>query len=188
MDGDLKTILDEARAQIARGVEPDVAALEARVRAVDPRALAQLPRLLAVHRAKRSLAEPVASAERARSAFGASRPPRAAAYRAKPTISANMNVRAQAAGDGVALEWAAAAGARAWEVRIGERRDARSPYVDRETLALDTPRLELRLTDLPQRVSITGRNATGRIVQRALVSGLTNANWRQKWQQRASAS
>jgi hypothetical protein len=178
MDSELKTILDEARAQIARGGEPDVAALEERVRAVDPRALGQLRRLLAVHRAKRSLAQPVAAAPR----------PARVAYRAKPTISANMNVQARAAGVGVALEWPAAAGVRTWEVRIGERRDARSPYVDRETLALDEPRLELRLTDLPQRVSITGRNAAGRIVQRALVSGLTSANWRQKWQQRASAS
>jgi hypothetical protein len=177
MDGDLQTILDEARAQIARGDEPDVAALEERVRAVDPSALGQLRRLLAVHRAKRSLAEPPAASQ-----------PRRAVYRAKPTISANMNVHARAAGDAVALEWAAAAGVRAWEARIGERRDARSPYVDRETLALDAPRLELRLTDLPQRVSITGRNAAGRIVQRALVSGLTSANWTQKWQQRASAS
>jgi len=177
MDGDLKTILDEARAQIARGVEPDAAALEERVRAVDPRALGRLRRLLAVHRAKRSLAQPTP----------APRPSRAA-YRAKPTISANMNVRAQSAGDGVALEWPPAVGVRAWEVRIGERRDARSPYVDRETLALDAPRLELSLSELPKRVSITGRNATGRIVQRALVSGLTSTNWSQKWQQRASAS
>jgi hypothetical protein len=178
MDEDLKTILDEARAQIARGVEPDLAALEERVRAVDPRALAQLRRLLAVHRAKRTLAHPVAPAPR----------PARAAYRAKPTISANMNVRVQAAGAGIALEWPPAAGARTWEARIGERRDARSPYVDSETLALDAPRLELSLSELPKRVSITGRNAAGRIVQRALVSGLTSTNWSQKWQQRASAS
>ena len=178
MDGDLKTILDEARAQIARGLEPDVAALEARVRAVDPRALGRLRRLLAVHRAKRSLAQPTVPAPRSART----------AYRAKPTISANMSVRAHAAGDGIALEWPGAAGVRTWDVRIGERRDARSPYVDRATVALDEPRLELSLTGLPQRVSITGRNATGRIVQRALVSGLTSANWSQKWQQRASAS
>jgi hypothetical protein len=168
MDSELKTILDEARAQIARGGEPDVEALEARVRAVDPRALGQLRRLLAVHRAKRSLAQPVAAAPR----------PARVAYRAKPTISANMSVRAGAAGDGVALEWPAGAGVRTWEVRLGER----------ETITLDAPRLELPLSDLPQRVSITGRNAAGRIVQRALVSGLTRANWSQKWQQRASAS
>jgi len=178
MNKELKTILDEARAQIARGVEPDVAALEERVRAVDPGALGQLRRLLAVHRAKRSLAQPVTPTRR----------PTRVAYRAKPTVSANMNVRASAAGDGIALEWPSAAGVRVWEARIGERRDARSPYVDRETIVLDTPRLELSLTELPQRVSITGRNATGRIIQRALVSGLTSANWSQKWQQRASAS
>jgi len=178
MDAQLKTILDEARAQIARGVEPDVAALEKRVRAVDPRALGQLRRLLAVHRAKRSLAQPIAPAPR----------PSRVAYRAKATISANMAVRARAAGDGIALEWPAAAGVRTWEARIGERRDPRSPYVDRETLALDGPRLELSLDELPKRVSITGRNAAGRIVQRALVSGLTSTNWSQKWQQRASAS
>jgi hypothetical protein len=178
VDSELKTILDEARAQIARGVEPDAAALEERVRAVDPRALGQLRRLLAVHRAKRSLAQPVAAAPR----------PARGVYRAKPAISANMSVRAQATGDGVALEWPAAAGVSSWEARIGERRDARSPYVDRETVALDTPRLELSLSELPKRVSITGRNPTGRIVQRALVSGLTSTNWSQKWQQRASAS
>lgn len=177
MNRELKTIFDEARAQIARGDEPDAAELEARVRSVDPRALGSLRRLLAVHRAKRSLAQP-ATPER----------PARPAYRAKPTISANMTVRASAAGGTVALEWPAAAGVRAWEARIGERRDARSPYVDRETVTLDAPRLELRLSDLPQRISITGRNAAGRIVQRALVSGLTSANWSQKWQQRASAS
>jgi hypothetical protein len=179
MNRELKTIFDEARAQIARGVEPDAAALEARVREVDPRALGQLRRLLAVHRAKRSLAQPAAPAPR---------PATRGAYRAKPTISANMTVRARPAADGVVLEWPATAGARAWDVRIGERRDARSPYVDRETLSLDTPRLELPLTELPRRVSITGRNAAGRIVQRALVSGLTSTNWSQKWLQRASAS
>ena len=178
MNPELKTILDEARAEIARGGEPDVAALEARVRAVDPRALGQLRRLLAVHRAKQSLAQPPAATPQ----------PRRVAYRAKPTISANMNVRAHASGGGVVLEWPAASGARAWEARIGERRDARSPYVDRETLTLDGPRLELELSDLPRRVSITGRNAAGRIVQRALLSGLTRENWSQKWLQRASAS
>jgi hypothetical protein len=178
VDRELKTILDEARAQIARGLEPDAAALEERVRAVDPRALGQLRRLLAVHRAKQSLAQPVTPAPR----------PTRVAYRAKPTISANMTVRAQAVGDVVVLEWPAGAGVKAWEARIGDRRDARSPYVDRETLALDAPRVELSLSELPLRVSITGRNAAGRIVQRALVSGLTSTNWRQKWQQRPSAS
>jgi hypothetical protein len=181
VSGELAQILDEARAQIARGDDPDVAALEARVRAVDEAGVVQLRRLLAVHRAKRSLADPPqppAPAPRAS----------APAYRAKPTISANMAVHARAAGDAIVLEWDAVRGVAQWEARIGDRADARSPYVDRDRVMLDEPRLELALTELPQRVAITGRNANGRIVQRALVSGLTRSNWSQKWQQRASAS
>jgi hypothetical protein len=182
MDAELTRILDEARAQIARGVEPDAAALEERVRAVDPRAVPQVKRLLAVHRAKRSLAAPPPARQQARA------PARRDVYRAKPTIAANMAVGASDGGGAFTLEWDAAPGVSRWEVRIGERRDARAPYVDRETVSLEAPRLELPLSDLPQRVSIVGRNAAGRIVQRALISGLTNANWNQRWQQRASAS
>jgi hypothetical protein len=182
MQPEIADILAEARAQIARGHEPDEQALEERIRAVDEAALVQLRRLLAVHRAKRSLAEPAAPG----------RPPSTArrrdVYRAKPTITANMGVRARAAGDGVVLEWDTGKGVVRWEARVSERPDARSSYTDGETLTLDAPRLELQLSDLPQRVSIVGRNAGGRILQRALVSGLTSANWNQRWQQRASAS
>jgi hypothetical protein len=97
-------------------------------------------------------------------------------------------VRTRANGDAVALEWDTPRGVDAWEVRVGERRDARSQYVDRETVQLTEPRFQLELTDLPLRVGVVGRNASGRIVQRALISGLTRSNWGQKWQQRASAS
>jgi hypothetical protein len=181
MNPEIATILDEVRAQIARGLEPDADALEQRVRAVEPKALPQLRRLLAVHRAKRTLGgPPPAPKPRPRAA-----PP---AYRAKPTIAANMVVRARAHGDAVVLEWDAARGVGSWELRLGERRDARSPYVDRETTQLNESRVELELSELPLRVSVVGRNAGGRIVQRALVSGLTRSNWGQKWQQRASAS
>ncbi|HEY3543670.1 MAG TPA: hypothetical protein VGK79_14135 [Gaiellaceae bacterium] len=184
MHPELTSILDEARSQIARGIEPDVATLESRIRPLDPdgRALGQLRRLLAVHRAKRSLATDAPQRPQARPAV------RRDVYRAKPTVAANMTVRARAEGSAVVLEWQPAKGVEAWEARVSERPDARSQYVDRATQPLDAPRLELRLTDLPQRVSITGRNAAGRIVQRALVSGLTSANWNQRWQQRASAS
>ncbi|MES1247628.1 MAG: hypothetical protein ABUS54_08145 [Actinomycetota bacterium] len=183
MDARLAAILDDARAQIARGDEPDAAALTSRIEALPDhdRALAQLNRLLAVARAKRALAPPTplpAPAPR----------PQREVYRAKPTIAANMNVRAREHGDAVVLEWDVARGVGAWDARIADRPDARSPYADRETLTLTAPSLELRLDELPQRVSITGRNSAGRIVQRAVVSGLTRANWRQKWQQRASAS
>lgn len=182
MNPDIADILGEVRAQIARGLEPDADALEQRVRAVEPKALPQLRRLLAVHRAKRTLGAPPPSPPPPR--------PRAAplTYRAKPTIAANMAVRARAHGDAVVLEWDAAHGVAGWELRLGERPDARSAYVDRETIHLTEPRAELELSELPLRVSIVGRNAGGRIVQRALISGLTGSNWAQKWQQRASAS
>jgi hypothetical protein len=187
MDPELVTILDEARAQIARGEEPDAPALEARIRDVvapgGGDALRQLERLFAVARARRAVAAPAPTP-----------PPspaprrRAEVYRAKPTIAANMGVRARANGEAVVLEWDVVRGVGDWDVRVADRPDARSPYTDRETRKLTEPRLELQLNDLPQRVSITGRTATGRIVQRAVVSGLTAENWRQKWQQRASAS
>ena len=182
MQQEVTDILDEVRAQIARGVEPDAVVLEERVRALDPKALPRLRRLLAVHRAKRSVREPPRPAPAPR--------PRATppAYRAKPTITANVAVHARAQGEAVVLEWDAPRGVGAWEVRVGERRDARSQYVDRETVQLPEPRYQLELTDLPLRVSVVGRNASGRIVQRALISGLTRSNWSQKWQQRASAS
>jgi hypothetical protein len=186
MHPDLRTILDVARAQIARGETPDAAALEARIRAVvapgGGDALRALERLLAVARARRAVAAPPTPKS----------PPapkrRAEVYRAKPTIAANMVVRVRANGGGVVLEWDAVRGVGEWDVRVADRPDARSPYTDRETRRLSEPRVELQLDDLPQRVSITGRTATGRIVQRAVVSGLTAENWRQKWQQRASAS
>lgn len=182
MRAELRTILDEARALIARGAEPDAAELEARIRALPEheRALDHLQRLLAVHRARRAVATPPRAPARPRA-----KPP---AYRAKPTIASNMAVHARAAGDAVALEWQPMRGVTHWEAKVSERPDARSPYAERETLTLEAPRLELRLTDNPQRVHLFGRNAAGRTVQRALISGLTSANWSQRWQQRATAS
>lgn len=186
MHPDLKAILDEARAQIARGEEPDATDLAARIHDVvapgGGDALRQLERLLAVARARRALAAPP---QRPRPTPSRRR---AEVYRAKPTIAANMAVRARAQGDAVVLEWDAVRGVADWDARVADRPDARSTYTDRETRKLTEPRLELQLSDLPQRVSITGRTATGRIVQRAVVSGLTTENWRQKWQQRPSAS
>jgi hypothetical protein len=183
---DLTAILDETRAQIARGDDPDAAELEARILAVpapdSTRALEQLNRLLAVHRARRSLHTLVQAPATPRPA------PRRSGYRAKPTIAANMTVRAQATGDTVTLEWQAAPGVASWEARLSERPDARSDYVERETRELDSTRLELRLSDRPQRIHLLGRNSYGRLQQRAVVSGLTAENWSQRWQQRASAS
>lgn len=172
--------------QIAAGVEPDAAALEARIRDVvapgGGRALEQLDRLLAVHRARRSLAAPPPAPAHAAA------PARRREYRARPTIAANMAVRARANGDAVVLEWPAAAGVTSWEARISERPDPREQYVEREERALDAPRMELQLGELPIRVHVLGRGSSGRLVQRAVISGLTASNWNQRWQQRASAS
>ena len=138
-DSEYEAILDEARAQIARGVEPDAAALEARIGAVRggdaEHALAQLRRLLSVHRARALLVDRPAP----------SPSPRRPAYRARPTIAANVAVRARRIGDMVTLEWDPAPGVASWEARLSERPDARSDYVERETLTLEGPRLELRL-------------------------------------------
>lgn len=184
MDPTARTILDEARAQIARGGEPDADALEARIRAAgddaEP-ALAQLRRILAVHRARRAVAAGTPTPP-------APRPRQRAEYRATPTIAANMAVRARSTGDTVTLEWDALPAVAEWQARVSERPDARSPYVEREHLVLDSPRLELRLTDGPRRVHLLGRNAAGRLVQRAVISGLTRSNWSQRWVKRATAS
>jgi hypothetical protein len=187
MHPDLATILDETRSQIARGDEPDATALEARIRAVPTRdaeqALEQLHRLLAVHRARRSLDAPPPKPP-----APAMRPARRTGYKAKPTIAANMTVRARASGDTVTLEWQAVPGVAAWEARLSERPDARSDYVERETRDLEGTTLELTLTDSPKRIHLLGRSSAGRLVQRAVISGLTADNWDQRWQQRASAS
>jgi hypothetical protein len=184
MHPDLAAILDETRSQIARGDEPDASALEARIRAVPDRdaerALEQLNRLLAVHRAKRSL---VAAPEKQ-----VVPPARRTAYKAKPTIAANMAVRARATAETVTLEWQAVPGVAAWEARLSERPDARSDYVERETRELEGTSLELTLTESPKRIHLLGRNPAGRLVQRAVISGLTADNWDQRWLQRASAS
>jgi hypothetical protein len=182
-DQKYKAILDEARAQIARGVEPDAAALEARIGAVPggdaEQALAQLGRLLSVQRARALLVDPPEAP---------SPPPRRPAYRARPTIAANIAVRARGTGETVTLEWDPAPVVASWEARVSERPDARSDSVERETLTLEAPRLELLLAVQPTRVHLFGRSANGRLVRRAVISGLTRDNWSQRWRQRASAS
>src|SRR3954464_13066622 len=183
----LCALREHTRTQIARGGEPDASALEARIRAVPAqdaeRALEQLNRLLAVHRAKRSM-----HAAPPQPAGPPARPVRRTGYKAKPTIAANMTVRAKSTGDTVTLEWQAVPGVAAWEARLSERPDARSDYVERETRDLEGTSLELSLTDSPKRIHLLGRNSYGRLVQRAVISGLTAENWDQRWQQRASAS
>jgi hypothetical protein len=101
-----------------------------------------------------------------------------------------MEVRRARSADGVVLSWDAAPAVTSWEVRFSERADARSEYVVRETLTLPgtATSVELALGELPRRMHLLGRANDGRLVRRAIVSALTQDNWDDRWQRRASAS
>jgi hypothetical protein len=171
-------VLAEARAAVAAGREPDISGLRARLGG-DREALARLERVLAVGRARGRVA---------RTAPSASPPPAPSRLlRTRPTITANMDVRR----DGESgLVWDAVAAVTGWEVRVSERPDARSEYAVRETheLAAGETRIELPLSALPLRVHIIGRTRDGRLLRRAVISGLTRDGWADRWQRRASAS
>jgi hypothetical protein len=183
---DSDAIIDEARAAVAAGQEPDWEALRARIEATGSdgkerrRALQQLERVLAVHRARTRVARQPAPPR-------APAPPRRPLLRSRPTISGNMDVRRQ--GDAT-LEWDPATAVTSWEVRFSERPDPRREYVVRETLTLAAAEttVEVPLGDLPLRVHLLGRGRDGRLVRRAIVSALTRDTWRDRWQRRATAS
>lgn len=167
---------------MAAGRRPDESVLRARLQAEggDAKALERLERVLSVHRA-RSLVEPAPAPAVAQVT------PLRSALRTKPTISANMEVRREA---GHAVAWDAVPSVTAWEVRISERPDVRADYVVRDTIQLQpgVTRVELPLADKPVRVHVLGRGRDGRLVRRAVVSGLTRDGWNDRWQRRASAS
>ncbi len=176
-------ILQEARSTVASGRRPDEAVLRARLQAEggDAQALERLERVLSVHRA-RSLVEQVAPAP-----APPPRPSLRTALRTKPTINANMEVRRE---NGYAVAWDAVPSVVGWEVRISERPDVRTDYVVRESMQLEpgVTRVELPLADQPLRVHLLGRARDGRLVRRAVISGLTRDGWNERWQRRASAS
>jgi hypothetical protein len=189
----LASILEEARAQVAAGRAPNVGGLEERVRRVaraarvdaavasreEQAALRRLGQVAAVHRSRALVArEPGPPPAR--------RAP--AAFRTKPTISGTLGVR-RADGEGFRLAWDRVPTVTEWEVRFSERADARSDYVDGETLVLagGETGVEVPLGDALLRVNIIGRDRGGRLQRRALISGLTRENWRERWQRRASA-
>ena len=185
-------IINDARAAIARGREPDASALEARIRSVGERhdaadgaetALRQLERVLSVHRARSAIARHPASP--AAAAAPARRTPRA-----RPTISGNMDVRRERRGEAFVLAWEGAAGVVEWEVRISERPDVRGDYTVRDTRRLQAAEtaLGLPLGERPLRIHVLGRGRGGRLVRRAVISALTRENWAERWQRRASAS
>jgi len=180
------SILAEARALVAAGGTPDWKTLRDRIRALglganaQREALRRLERVGAVHRARASVApKPVAAAPLPAL--------RKAALRTRPTITGNMDVRR---GQGNALVWRREPSVTAWELRISSRPDPRGDYVVRETGELpgETTTIELPLGEEPLRVHLLGRGRNGRLVRRAIVSGLTRETWSERWQRRASAS
>src|SRR5690348_5677870 len=175
----LEAIIDEARALVAAGKSPDWKELRDRIRALggDQRdALRRLERVGAVHRAR--AAAPAAAAAPA---------PRAPLLRSRATISGNMDVRRDGA---TKLVWRAEPKVTAWEIRISERPDPRGDYEVRESgeLAGETTSVELPIGDTPLRVHLLGRDRSGRLVRRTIVSGLTRETWGDRWQRRATAS
>jgi hypothetical protein len=189
----LASIVEEARAQVAAGRAPNIGGLEERVRRIargagvdaavasreEQAALRRLGQVAAVHRS-RALVARGPEPRRARQA--------PTAFRTKPTVTGSLGVR-RAEGDGFRLAWDRVPTVTEWEVRFSERADARSDYVDGETIVLAGAEtvVELPLGDALLRVNIIGRGRGGRLQRRALISGLTRENWRERWQRRASA-
>jgi hypothetical protein len=101
----------------------------------------------------------------------------------RPTISGALDVRR---GRDYVLQWNAARDVAAWEVRIAERPDVRRDYVEREERELpgSATEVELPLGDKPMRVRIVGKDARGRLVRRALLTGVTRETWNMRWQKR----
>jgi hypothetical protein len=153
-------VLAEARAEIAAGRFPDVIELRARL-AGDADALARLDSVMAVHRARARLAQQVSDTK-----VSDTRSP----LRTRVFVSGDLTIRR---GDGHVIEWNADPAVQAWELRIGDER--------RE---LQETRSDLPLTSRPVRVNVVGRSRTGKVVRRAVLSGLTRENWNDRWQRR----
>lgn len=193
-------IVAEARARVAAGRDPNVEALAVRVRqarrlhgapaadagALERAELAALQRLehvAAVQRARARLARRTKPPPGERPAASRRRP----ALRTRPAVSGNMDVRRPATG---VLGWDAVSAVVEWEVRISERADDRRDYAVRDTLSLPgaATSFELPLGDTSLRVHLLGRGRGGRLVRRAVITGLTRDSWDERWQRRASAS
>jgi hypothetical protein len=177
-------ILLAARAAVSAGVEPDWLVLAEEIRALDgngQRGLEQLMLVQSVHRARSTLSRQPAPAP------AAPTPQRLVALRKRPTISANMDVRR---GEGFSLVWDAAPRIASWEVRLSGRPDPRGDYVVRETLKLleGGESVDVPIGDHPVRVHLLGRSRDGRLLRRAVISGLTVDNWNDRWQRKPSAS
>lgn len=186
-------ILDQARASVAAGRDPDWSVLEKRIRGVrgarptesgsaaEEQALRQLRTLASVHRARARLAPQPAPVVPVR---------RPSILRDRPTITGTMDVRREREGDTFLLRWEPARDAARWELRISERSGARGQYEVREEHELpgDATSVALPLGDVALRVHLIGRDRRGKLVRRAVMSSLTPESWGERWQRRASAA
>ena len=193
-----ETIIEEARAAVAARREPNLPALEARVRAVaklarkrgDPEAvdrsealaLKQLERVVSVHRARVRL-----SREPAPPPVAAPAAPRRALLRTRPTITGNIDVSRKRDGETLLLRWDPVPAVTEWEVRFSERPDPRSDYavIETHTLPAGTTSVEVPLGERTARVHLLGRARDGRLARRLIVAGLTRETWSEKWERRA---
>ena len=175
----------EARAAVARGRSPHDAVAKVRtlVASAPPQvareALAQIERVVSVHRA-RSL---VASAPPRPAAAAPARKP---VLRSRPTITGTLDVRREKRDGELVLAWDAAAEIVAWEVRIGERDGPRGAYHVRETRTLDPRETSIILPEsfTSLQVHVLGRDRGGRLARRAVIAALTRDNWDERWQRR----
>jgi hypothetical protein len=188
-------IVEEVRAQVAAGGEPDLDEVTARIRSIggrgQKRAVEQVRRVVAIQRARALLArEPAPPPARRAPAFRGARPPARPALRSRPTITGNMDVRSTGSAEQLTLSWKPVPRVAEWEVRISERPDPRSEYdvLEARTLAPETTAVDVELGPNARRVHILGRTRGGQLLARAIVSGLTSESWDERWQRRASAS
>ena len=93
-------------------------------------------------------------------------------------------------GKGDTLIWSREPKVVAWELRLSARPDPRGDYEVRESGELpgEATSVDLPIGDVPLRVHLLGRDRGGRLVRRAIVSGLTRETWGERWQRRASAA
>lgn len=181
----VRAAVAEARAAVASGRAPNDAAerVRALVETAPPEvardALAQIERILSVHRARALVAPRTAPP-------AASPQPRKPVLRPRPTLTGTLDVRRETRDGVLALAWDAAPQVVEWEIRIGERDGPRGAYVVRDTRTLDAAETSIALPEAfaSLQVHVLGRDRNGRLVRRAVIAALTRDNWDERWQRR----
>jgi hypothetical protein len=165
----------------SRNPHLDDAELDAAFAAANERGLAQLAKIVAAASpAAEADREPASAAGRRRARFGA----------AAPIMAGTISFRKQAEGGRLTLAWDANRRVARWTVRISARADPREDYAEVENVEVQAgkPQLTLTLDERSYRVTVLGHSHSGRVIERAIVSGLTADNWRTKWTRRPTSS